>query len=85
MREFSTRPRRYRDMNREYMNRETETERQRQREKERERARESTQHNITVRRTHANIQDKDLCSNSHLLKAVNYYFKTLPLKYLLGS
>ena len=85
MREFSTRPRRYRDMNREYMNRERETERQRQREKERERARESTQHNITVRRTHANIQDKDLCSNSHLLKAVNYYFKTLPLKYLLGS
>ena len=85
MREFSTRPRRYRDMNREYMNRERERQRDRDREKERERARESTQHNITVRRTHANIQDKDLCSNSHLLKAVNYYFKTLPLKYLLGS
>ena len=74
-------------MNREYMNRERdrETQRETETERERERARESTQHNITVRRTHANIQDKDLCSNSHLLKAVNYYFKTLPLKYLLGS
>ena len=47
-------------MNREHMNRERQrdTERDRDRERKRERARESTQHNITVRRTHANFQDK---------------------------